>query len=246
MPRDSRIGASEAAAIPFPSEETTPPDTNTYLVIEKPGVGMGDDSRISSAPQRVDEKSRRMRAGRRATAPAVSQPARSGAHRRSFDRLRADLLSQSRLVGGELLARLDRVVPRIGQVDPNVGLHAAGAGGHHRDPRAHEDRLVDVVGDEEHGLAVRLPDAKEELLHQRARLVVERPEGLVEEQDLGIVRERPRERGALLHAAREHLRVMVLEALEADAVDVVPGDPLLLRPGEALFAEAEADVLFDG
>jgi hypothetical protein len=33
MPRDSRIAAREAAAIPFPREETTPPDTNTYLAI---------------------------------------------------------------------------------------------------------------------------------------------------------------------------------------------------------------------
>jgi hypothetical protein len=32
-PRDSRIAASEAAAIPFPKEETTPPVTKTYLVI---------------------------------------------------------------------------------------------------------------------------------------------------------------------------------------------------------------------
>ena len=31
--RDSRIAAREAAAIPFPSEETTPPVTNTYLII---------------------------------------------------------------------------------------------------------------------------------------------------------------------------------------------------------------------
>src|SRR5436189_2764737 len=33
MPRDSRIAAREAAAIPFPREETTPPVTKTYLVM---------------------------------------------------------------------------------------------------------------------------------------------------------------------------------------------------------------------
>src|SRR5690606_10222250 len=32
-PRDSRIAASEAAAMPLPREETTPPVTNTYLVM---------------------------------------------------------------------------------------------------------------------------------------------------------------------------------------------------------------------
>src|SRR4051794_16923521 len=31
--RDSRIAARDAAAMPFPSEETTPPVTKTYLVI---------------------------------------------------------------------------------------------------------------------------------------------------------------------------------------------------------------------
>src|SRR5438309_8444489 len=33
MPRDSRIAAREAAAMPFPREETTPPVTKTYLVM---------------------------------------------------------------------------------------------------------------------------------------------------------------------------------------------------------------------
>src|SRR6218665_2392816 len=32
-PRDSRIAASDAAAMPFPSEETTPPVTKMYLVM---------------------------------------------------------------------------------------------------------------------------------------------------------------------------------------------------------------------
>ena len=30
-PREARIAASDAAAMPFPSEETTPPVTNTNL-----------------------------------------------------------------------------------------------------------------------------------------------------------------------------------------------------------------------
>src|SRR6185503_360970 len=33
MPRDSRIAAREAAAIPFPRLETTPPVTKTYFVM---------------------------------------------------------------------------------------------------------------------------------------------------------------------------------------------------------------------
>jgi hypothetical protein len=45
--------------------------------------------------------------------------------------------------------------------------------------------------------------------------VVERAERLVEQQDLGIVGERARDGRALLHAAGEHLRIVMLEAFEA-------------------------------
>src|SRR4051812_5178734 len=51
MLRDSRIAAREAAAMPFPREETTPPVTNTYLVIYPRRVGMEEFTRIQSAPQ---------------------------------------------------------------------------------------------------------------------------------------------------------------------------------------------------
>src|SRR5947209_9764807 len=40
--RDSRMAASEAAAMPFPREETTPPVTKTYLVIHDLRAGNRD------------------------------------------------------------------------------------------------------------------------------------------------------------------------------------------------------------
>src|SRR5690606_23642084 len=51
MPRDSRIAASEAAAIPLPSEDTTPPETNTYLVIAEVGLRTANDSRNAPPAQ---------------------------------------------------------------------------------------------------------------------------------------------------------------------------------------------------
>src|SRR5260370_40727600 len=45
MLRDSRIAAREAAAMPFPREETTPPVTKTYLVIYLARVGMEESTR---------------------------------------------------------------------------------------------------------------------------------------------------------------------------------------------------------
>ena len=80
---------------------------------------------------------------------------------------------------------------------------------------AEEDRLLDVVGDEQHGLALALPDAEQHFLHQRAGLVVERAERLVEQQDRRIVGERARDRGALLHAAGELLGIVMRERRQA-------------------------------
>src|SRR5207302_6536419 len=53
MPRDSRIAAREAAAMPFPKEETTPPVTKTYLVIYLGRVGMEKLTGMPDAPQIV-------------------------------------------------------------------------------------------------------------------------------------------------------------------------------------------------
>ena len=47
-------------------------------------------------------------------------------------------------------------------------------------PAAPSQRLLDVVGDEEHGLVVPLPHREQQLLHHRSRLGVEAAEGLVE------------------------------------------------------------------
>src|SRR5687767_13857861 len=51
MPRDSRIAARDAAAIPLPREETTPPVTNTYLAIYPARVGMEEFTGVGRLPQ---------------------------------------------------------------------------------------------------------------------------------------------------------------------------------------------------
>src|ERR1700745_2800105 len=74
MLRDSRIAAREAAAMPFPREETTPPVTKTYLVIHdlragnlnSTGEPVSMDNRAGSLGHRR-VKSRHE--GRRATLP---------------------------------------------------------------------------------------------------------------------------------------------------------------------------------
>jgi hypothetical protein len=123
------------------------------------------------------------------------------------------------------------------QVDRDQGLDSP-ARRHHDDAASDEDRLLDVVRHEQHCLFPGFPDAEQQLLHERARLVIERAERLVQEQDLGLVRERARDGRPLLHSAREHPRVVVLEAGEADPVDVVGGDLVLPRLRHSLLAQA--------
>ena len=71
------------------------------------------------------------------------------------------------------------------------------------------DRLLHVVRHEEDGEPVRLPDPGEQLLHEQPGLRVERPERLVHQQDPRPVAERPGDGHALLHAARQLVRIGV-------------------------------------
>ena len=84
--------------------------------------------------------------------------------------------------------------------------------------RRHDDypvrevkRLVDAVRDEDDRLSVLLPYSQQLALEQHARVRVERAEGLVHQQHLGVVRERAGYRGALAHSARKLVRLRVGE-----------------------------------
>ena len=73
-------------------------------------------------------------------------------------------------------------------------------------------------------------------------LLVDRRERLVEQQHVGIDRQRARQADALAHAAGELVRIFVLEAGKADLGDVVAGDLLALGRGLAAQFEPEGDV----
>src|SRR5215472_12783610 len=112
MPRDSRIAAREAAAIPFPREETTPPETNTYLAITNQGDGMENGTRKRAAAlarelRPVPEKLERLGVGER-----LDVPDRAAVHNVAHREL-DDLV---RLGAGNVgyLQHLRRHVPRRG------------------------------------------------------------------------------------------------------------------------------------
>ena len=115
---------------------------------------------------------------------------------------------------------------RVGRVV--LGEHAALA--EDRDPVAHRDRLVDVVGDEDHRLRDLAVQPAQLLLQPGARDRVERAERLVHQQHRRVGGERAGEPDALALAARElrrvALRVRLLEPDELEQLRRPLADPL--------------------
>ena len=69
---------------------------------------------------------------------------------------------------------------------------------------------------QEHRLAALVPDPQQLEVHRLARHGVERAERLVHQQQRRLVHERAADADALLHAARQLVRVLALEAREPD------------------------------
>ena len=91
---------------------------------------------------------------------------------------------------------------------------------HDRDPVAHLDRLVDVVGDEEDGLLDLRLEAEELVLEALAVDRVDRAERLVHQHHQRVGGERPGDADPLLLAAGELRRVAVAElGVEADQLE---------------------------
>ena len=85
-----------------------------------------------------------------------------------------------------------------------------------RQPVAHRQRLLLVVGDEDEG-DTDLPLQRLQLgLHRLAELQVESAQGFVEEQDRGSVDQRPGQSHPLSLPARQLRRLAVPEALKPD------------------------------
>jgi hypothetical protein len=101
------------------------------------------------------------------------------------------------------------------------------------------------MGHEQHRGAAVAPDVEQEVLHLLAGLDVERRERLVHQQDLGAHGQRPGDRHALAHAARQLVGPLVEGLGEADSLERGAGDAPALRFRHTLQRQAEADVLPD-
>ena len=83
-------------------------------------------------------------------------------------------------------------------------------------------------------------------LEHELGLLVERGEGLVHQEHLGVVGEGAGERHALLHPARELMRQRLLESHEADVADMPLGELAALAPRHAARLEPERHVVAHG
>src|SRR3954454_13132577 len=135
-----------------------------------------------------------------------------------------------------LLAQLDDLrvgaLTRARRPDLELGDDAAGARGEQHDPVSQQDRLLDVVGDEQHGPRLARQRIRQPALELRARERVEGAERLVEAQHRPAREQRAQERDALAHPARELGGPRALEAREAE------GGERRLRGGPGLRARS--------
>ena len=98
------------------------------------------------------------------------------------------------------------------------------------------------MGDQHDRLAIALPDPLQFHVHALARERIQRAEWLVHQQDLGVARQRTADAGALLHAARQLVRIASAEFAEPGHL---PADrrSLVRRVLTTADAQRQTDVL---
>ena len=126
---------------------------------------------------------------------ADQRPARRAwsAVRRSWLAALDEFLAQRMPDMGEQLGIARRLaqghrVARARQVDVEDLLDPAGPGRQQDDAVGERQRLAQIVGHEQHGLLLALPDIQQHLVHVELGVGVERAERLVHQQDLGLAR----------------------------------------------------------
>ena len=135
-----------------------------------------------------------------------------GRGRQAHDRRRLGRVDGLRIpeVGADLARgpRHGRVVEvgdgaRPREIDRDVGDDAAGSRRQDDDAVGDEDRLGDAVGDQDDRGRGPLPQPQQLEVEPLAGQRIERAERLVEQEDLGLERERPGERHPLAGPARQ-------------------------------------------
>jgi hypothetical protein len=87
------------------------------------------------------------------------------------------------------------------------------------------DRLLEIMGDEHHRLAVKAPQVEQQVAHDLPGLRVERAERLVHQQDLRVADQHLHQADALALPTGQHVRIAFAEVGQAHA-----GEPVLRAP----------------
>jgi hypothetical protein len=121
--------------------------------------------------------------------------------------------------------------------------------GHHDDAVRQQHGLIDIVGDHDHGIVEPGVDRHHLVLEMGPGQRVERAERFIEKQDLGLHGERTGEADALLHAARNLRRALVLGMAHMDQLEAEHGPVMSLAGilGRAKYlVDCEPDILVSG
>ncbi len=108
----------------------------------------------------------------------------------------------------------------------------------HQHPVGQRDRLLHIMGHDQHGGPVRAPERQDEVVHAITGQRVEGGEGLVEQQQLGFAHQSAGERDALRLPAGERQRPGVEPMTKADLLErgfAAVAHPVALRPRATFF-----------
>ena len=137
---------------------------------------------------------------------------------------------------GGRTARRSAARPPAGRRTAREGVqHPAGLGRHDHHPAGQEDRLGDRVGDEQGGEPLGQVQAEQLVVEPLPGDLVQRPERLVEQEQLRLQGEGAGQRHPHPHAARQGQRMVAGEVVQADQGERLggPAAPLGAGPGRA-------------
>src|SRR5262245_16213495 len=102
------------------------------------------------------------------------------------------------------------------KIDVDLAIDSARRRGHDKDAIAHVDRLINVVGNEQHGGATILPQAQHFVLHPHAGEGVEGAERLIKQEYFGMIDECACKRDTLGHPTGKMVRICIRKCFESD------------------------------
>ena len=108
---------------------------------------------------------------------------------------------------------------------------------------AQQDRFVDIVGDEQHCGAKRLPDIEQQLLHRQPRLCIERAERLIHQEGARAHHQYAGDADALAHAAGQLRRQRIGKCFKPTSLSIARAFVSYSSRAQALHARTEDDVV---